>query len=151
MDRIKTDNPHLKIVFILSIIVMGFSGMIAQIVILRELLVTFLGNELSIGIILANWLILEASGSYFLGRTIEKRHRKLELYIIVSLVFTASLPVILYFSRDVRILFGLSPGEGIDALQMLLFSLFNPHAGKRYPRRSLYLCLPDRIGAAPYP
>ena len=52
--------------FIAAIIIMGFSGIVAQILLLRELLITFFGNELSIGIILANWLILEAAGSFFL-------------------------------------------------------------------------------------
>ena len=47
---------------------MGLSGMIAQIVLLRELLVSFLGNELVLGILLANWLILEATGSFLIGR-----------------------------------------------------------------------------------
>ena len=45
---------------------MGFSGLVAQILLLREFLIIFSGNEFSIGVILANWLILEACGS-FLG------------------------------------------------------------------------------------
>ena len=106
-----------------AVVVTGLSGMIAQIVILRELFVTFLGNELSIGIILANWLLLEAAGTYLLGRTIENRTHKLALFAAVQVVFAVFLPPSLFLSRDVRFLFGLSPGEGIDLVRMSLFSL----------------------------
>ena len=58
--------------FSVAILVKGFSGLVAQILLLRELLIVFSGNELSIGIILANWLILGAFGSYVLGRRAEK-------------------------------------------------------------------------------
>ena len=52
----------------IAVVVMGFSGLVAEILLLRELLIVFSGNELSIGIILANWLILEAFGSYVLNQ-----------------------------------------------------------------------------------
>lgn len=54
---------------IIALLVMGASGIVGQILLLRELLITFYGNELSIGIILANWLILEAFGSFFFRKT----------------------------------------------------------------------------------
>lgn len=46
----------------IAIVIMGLSGLVAEIMLLRELLIVFSGNELSIGVILANWLILEACG-----------------------------------------------------------------------------------------
>jgi spermidine synthase len=54
----------------ISLLIMGLSGIVAQIVLLRELLISFLGNELTLGIILANWLILEAVGSFLFGRSV---------------------------------------------------------------------------------
>ena len=48
-----------------ALLVMGGTSTAAQILIIRELLVTFHGSELSIGVILGNWLILEAAGSYW--------------------------------------------------------------------------------------
>ncbi len=56
----------------IPILVMGFSGLVAEILLLRELLIVFSGNELSIGIILSNWLILEALGAYLAGWPAEK-------------------------------------------------------------------------------
>ncbi len=66
--------------FKVSLLIMGMSGIVAQIVLLRELLVSFFGNELTLGIILANWLILEAIGSFFIGKSVEKTERKIEYY-----------------------------------------------------------------------
>ena len=40
---------------ILSLI--GFTAVIAQVVLMRELLVVFYGNELALGVTLANWLL----------------------------------------------------------------------------------------------
>ena len=46
----------------------GFTAILAQIVLMRELMVVFYGNEISLGIILANWLLWTALGSGVLGR-----------------------------------------------------------------------------------
>ena len=79
-------------VIIASLLVMGFSGIVAQILCLREFLVIFSGNELSIGIILANWLILEAFGAFFLGKRAERIKQKLEAFVSIQLIFSISLP-----------------------------------------------------------
>ena len=42
---------------------MGFSAVIGQIVLMREFIVVFNGNEISLGIMLATWLIWTAAGS----------------------------------------------------------------------------------------
>ncbi len=52
---------------LLSGVALGTSSIITQIVLLREFLSVFYGNELVIGVILANWMLLTAGGS-FLGR-----------------------------------------------------------------------------------
>ena len=79
-----------KNIFI-AILAMGFSGLVAEILLLRELLIVFSGNELCIGIILANWLILEAFGSFFFSGAAEKSKHKLELFIIITILFCLSL------------------------------------------------------------
>jgi spermidine synthase len=48
-------------------LLLGFTSIITQIILLREFMLLFSGNELVIGIILANWMILTAAGAY-LGR-----------------------------------------------------------------------------------
>ena len=71
---------------------MGLSGITAQIVLLRELLVSFLGNELTLGVILANWLLLVAIGSFLIGKSVEHVDRKIEIFVVFQLVFSSSLP-----------------------------------------------------------
>lgn len=73
--------------FTAAILVKGFSGLVAQILLLRELLIVFSGNELSIGLILANWLILGAFGSYVLGSRAERSRYKLEAFAIITILF----------------------------------------------------------------
>ena len=41
----------------------GFSAVIGQIILMRELIVVFNGNEISLGIMLATWLFWTATGS----------------------------------------------------------------------------------------
>jgi spermidine synthase len=97
----------------ISLLIMGLSGMVAQILLLRELLVSFFGNELTIGIILANWLLLEAIGSFLLGRTVEKTERKIEIYVLFQLVFSVALPFAIYLSRIFKNFLLVTPGEGL--------------------------------------
>jgi len=92
---------------------MGISGMTAQIILLRELLVSFFGNELTLGIILANWLILEAIGSFVVGKSVEKTEKKLEIYVLFQLIFSLALPFAIYLSRIFKNLLLVTPGEGL--------------------------------------
>jgi spermidine synthase len=85
-----------------AILVMGFSGLVAQILLLRELLIVFSGNELCIGIILANWLILEAFGSYFLGIRAEVSKYKLEAFAVITILFSLSLLFAIYLTRILK-------------------------------------------------
>ena len=54
--------------FSAAILVKGFSGLVAQILLLRELLIVFSGNELTLGFVLASWFFWVAVGSAIGGR-----------------------------------------------------------------------------------
>ena len=101
---------------------MGFSGLVAQILLLRELLIVFSGNELCIGIILANWLILEAFGSYVLGRRVEISKFKLEAFTVITIIFSLSLLIAIYQTRILKGVIGISIGESIGFLTMFYSS-----------------------------
>ena len=92
---------------------MGISGTTAQIILLRELLTSFFGNELTLGIILSNWLILEAIGSFVIGQSVEKIEKKKEVYVLWQLVFSMALPFAIYLSRIFKNLLPVTPGEGL--------------------------------------
>ena len=105
-----------------AVFVTGFAGIIAQIILLRELMVSVYGNELSIGIILANWLILEACGCFFLGRTIEKIKNKLRAFIILQIIFSLFFPASIYFARVFKQFIGAEAGEGLGIVPMFVSS-----------------------------
>ncbi len=102
----------------------GFSGIVGQMILLRELLIVFSGNEFSIGIILANWLILEAFGSFFVGKRAERTKHPLGLYVVFTILFSCALPAMVYSARLVRIVLGASIGEGIGIVPVLYSSFF---------------------------
>lgn len=105
-----------------AIVVMGCSGLVAEILLLRELLIVFSGNELSIGIILANWLLLEAGGSFFARRMVEKAKDARATFAGLAIFFSLSLLGALFLTRILRNILGISIGESIALLPMFYTS-----------------------------
>jgi spermidine synthase len=101
---------------------MGFSGLVAEVLLLREFLIVFSGIEFSMGIILANWLILEAFGSFFLGRKVEKSPNRLETFTVITILFSISLLIAIFLIRILKRSLGLSIGESIGLLPMFYSS-----------------------------
>ena len=108
--------------FFVAILVKGFSALVAQILLLRELLIVFAGNELSIGIVLANWLIVGAFGSYVLGRRAERSKYTLEAFTVITILCSISLLIAIYLTRILKGAMGISIGESIGLLPMLYSS-----------------------------
>ncbi|MDD5116175.1 MAG: fused MFS/spermidine synthase [Candidatus Omnitrophica bacterium] len=107
-----------------SIFLIGFTAMSLQIVILREMLVVFYGNEISIGFILGSWLFWGAAGSWFLGRFSDKVKSRLFLLSLCQLA-SAFLPVLSILAiRSIKTYLGLAPGELIGFIPMALSSFF---------------------------
>lgn len=106
----------------ISLLIMGISGTTAQIILLRELLISFFGNELTLGMILANWLILEAIGSFVVGKTVERVEKKMEIFVCFQLIFSLALPFAIYLSRIFKNLLLVTQGEGIGFAPILYSS-----------------------------
>ncbi len=66
MATVMKPAPRDPLGFIIALI--GAGGIVAQVLMLREFVVASGGNELVMGIVLANWLMLEALGAYLGGR-----------------------------------------------------------------------------------
>lgn len=110
------------IFFILSILVIGLSGIVAQVIILRELLINFYGNELSLGIILANWMILEAQGALVFGRLIDKIKNSRAVLISLELVFCLTLILSAYLARIFKTQLNIAFGQGLGLWDIFLIS-----------------------------
>ena len=78
-----------------SVTALGISSVITQILLGREFLSVFYGNELVFGIILANWLLLTGIGAY-LGKYSERIKNKVSLIFFLQ-ILVAILPFISIF------------------------------------------------------
>ncbi len=109
--------------FIFIVTIVGLSGVVAQALILRELLVGFYGNELTIGIVLANWIIMEAIGTLFAGKIIDRIRNIINLFILFQILFVISLPVSVYLARTFKHVIGIPFGEAIGLSTIFVWSL----------------------------
>jgi len=107
---------------LIAVLVMGLSALIAQVVLVRELLSLFLGNELSIAFVLAVWLAAVAAGSA-IGARLAPRLRSPESALAYSQVGLALiLPAALLVARSAHPP-GVTPGEAWGPAAMLLVAL----------------------------
>jgi len=114
-------KSHLLLVFI----VMGFSAMISQIVLLRELVLFFIGNELTLGIILACWLLLTAIGSGWIGKLVAHVSHPVKLLIFCQLLLALLLPGSVVFIRSSRLIFSIPTGEMTSPIFMLIVPIIS--------------------------
>jgi spermidine synthase len=107
----------------LSLFIMGLSGTVAQVILLRELLISFLGNELTLGIVLANWLILVAVGSFIIGKSVERVERKLEVFVVLQLALSVAFPLAIFLCRVFKNILLSTPGEALGFVPIFYSSL----------------------------
>ncbi len=77
----------------IGILLLGFSTIVTQTVLLREFLTVFSGNELVIGIVLASWMILTGTGAY-LGQFAKERFFGSN-WILIVLTLMSVLPIVI--------------------------------------------------------
>lgn len=103
-----------------TIMTIGLTSMAGQIVLMRELLVVFYGNELSLGITLGSWLFWVGIGSWFIGRFSVAHIRWKKEALALGLVFLAIiLPLGVFGSRSLPLTLHYLPGEIIGILPMI--------------------------------
>jgi spermidine synthase len=101
----------------------GFSAVVGQIVLMRELIVVFNGNEISLGIMFATWLFWTAIGSMFAGRIVGGISNARKAVAALECLLGLSLPPTVWFLRASRTYFQTVPGELVGPVPMLLTSL----------------------------
>jgi len=98
---------------VFAFLLMGFSFTVMQTLMARELLVSFAGNELSIGLVLGSWLILEAVGSGLATRLVGRVRSGASSYAALQVALSLLLPLSVYAAFTVRRIVGITPGEGM--------------------------------------
>ena len=102
------------------VVVLGFSAIITQIILLREFMSTFYGNELVLGVVLANWMILTGLGAY-LGRFLSRFRNGANL-LFFSLISIGALPVLTVFLLNVLKNIVFIEGSMVGLLQVFAWS-----------------------------
>ncbi|MBA7646351.1 Polyamine aminopropyltransferase [subsurface metagenome] len=113
---------EMKKILIFALILVGFSSVVSQVVLVRELLITFYGNELSVGFILASWLFWVGMGSWFLGRRADRIKRGIEVFILTQFLIWLLLPLEILLVRTSKSIIGVGLGEIIGPFPMFYFS-----------------------------
>ena len=105
----------------------GFTAVMGQIVLMRELIQVFNGNEIALGILLATWLLWTAVGSAltsaFARELASRRSRSRLAVAALECLLAASLPLTIWALRCAKAFFQTVPGELVGPIPMLLTSL----------------------------
>ncbi len=101
----------------------GFTAVIAQIVLMRELMVVFCGNEMSLGLMLASWLLWTAIGSGGLGRLAAPTSQPRRLMALLEVLVALTFPLAIFLARASKGAFQSVPGEILGPGPMILTSL----------------------------
>ncbi|MEO0099168.1 MAG: hypothetical protein ABIK94_06250 [candidate division WOR-3 bacterium] len=104
------------------ILLLGLSGITAQILLLRSILTTAQGNEMAVGLILGIWVIGESLGSFSLSKTL--KDNPLPSFFLTNLLFSLLFPLTLFLLFFSRKIFGLTFGEILILPHLFLLSLF---------------------------
>ena len=115
----RTMHRHAPLIAILGT---GFAAGIAQILVLRECLVLFYGNELSTGLVLACWLFWTALGSALGGQCRPRFSSDMVMLSLGLLILAALLPLTLLWIRAARPVWSIPLGEVVSPALMLLVS-----------------------------
>lgn len=111
------------IAMVFAMVVMGVIFLVSQVLILREFLLAFQGNEFVVGIVLGSWLLLEALGSGLSGRRADRSNNPLGAFATVQALLALLLPLTLLAIRTHRHFLGISPWEVVSYLRIWGISL----------------------------
>ena len=106
-----------------AVTLIGITSFIAQVVLIRELLITFFGNELSLGIILASWLFLTAVGSMAFRKLSPKLKNLNTTLVSLLILLSLALPAQILIARSMKNILGTIAGEIISFPAMAIYSL----------------------------
>ena len=119
-------RAHLGDPSFLIITAAGFAATVAQILLLRELLVRFYGNEMSTALVLAGWLLWTALGSALSARLAGSLSPREETLALLLTLQAVGLPALVLCVRGARWIFGIPLGELAPMGTMLLVCLSVP-------------------------
>jgi len=115
-------SQNFKRTMLFSMGLAGFSSIAAQIVLLREFLIVFYGNEISISFIFVGWFAGGFLGSRLLGILSDRLHSRISAFSLCQFSLSILFPLSIFLIRSIKIFLGLTVGEIIGFFPMLSFS-----------------------------
>jgi spermidine synthase len=112
----------------LALGVLGVTSVIAQVLLIRELVAVFYGNELCLGLILASWLFWVALGSWGLGRFSHRLGSGSGSYVLSLVLVALLLPPEMVIIRAIRTILDVTPGLmiGFGTMAWAIFTILAP-------------------------
>lgn len=105
-----------------AVLMLGMVSQVGQVLLLRELLMVFHGNELSIGIILAAWMAWVGIGSGIGVVLAERTNRYLDLLMLSAAGILPALPATMALIRRLRGFFDVVPGAYLSVWDIAVSS-----------------------------
>ncbi len=114
-------NQKPEKIILFAILAYGITSITFQILLIREMLIVFSGNELSIGIAISNWVLFGAVGSYIASRLAYRV--SVQIFIFLQIIVSLILLGVVYEVRIIRDLVGVNTGIVMGLLPTLFLSL----------------------------
>lgn len=116
--------PAMKRALAFSFAILGITSLIGQVMLIRELMIVFYGNEFFIGWILFAWFLWVGIGSLWAGKlrrvSLSPAHGLIGCHVAATIL----LPAGIFLARCSRLVVGTVPGEIPDLLPSLAYALF---------------------------
>ncbi|OHB94583.1 MAG: hypothetical protein A3E19_03975 [Planctomycetes bacterium RIFCSPHIGHO2_12_FULL_52_36] len=105
-----------------AVVLIGTQATMAQVILVRELLVVFYGNELCLGVILGTWLFGVALGAGLGAKVLSGCQNKQTIFLYLLLALCLMLPGQVVAIRLLRFIIHVPYGQHISILSLLLSS-----------------------------
>ncbi|RPI06806.1 MAG: hypothetical protein EHM71_11480, partial [Zetaproteobacteria bacterium] len=122
VQRRVTDHGAARFAVSAALVALGFVATASQVLILRELLVGFQGNELLLGLFLGNWLLLQAIGTTAVRARSDRTARPAEGFARLQLLLGLSPIAGILVVRCFKVVLGISTGEVLGLAMAWLVS-----------------------------
>ncbi|MBI5418359.1 fused MFS/spermidine synthase [Candidatus Poribacteria bacterium] len=113
----------MKKTILLSSFLIGIVSLVGQIMLIREFMQVFYGNELSFGVVLFAWMFWVAIGSWGLGALTQKSTNNHIYLVLCQLFIIVLLPLEIFLIRIIKYLIHVPPTEIIQ-ISSMLYSAF---------------------------
>jgi spermidine synthase len=110
------------------LVILGFTSVITQVLLIREFVSIFYGNELTLGLILAVWLLWVATGAWLTGHLRPRFELGRRCYVVSLGIVALLLPLQIIFIRALRTVLGVTQGAlvGFGAMAWAILILLAP-------------------------